>query len=249
MKYFLIAIIFISSFKLAMINHSKLDLSTLDPVKLDLRSKINWKSHKHALKRIQPILNEFKKDMIAYNNYSKKIENIVFQLDIDFIKNTTMTALCLEKDNIILIDYNYFHNAPKSNLKNLVYHELGHCIYDYAHRSHGIMSYKFNNTKNYVNAYKGEFFDLKNEYKTNTELYSYKNKVVQEFMDVFFNLRHNSALGETVKSYNKYDIINNVLKTQLAILVQLFLGLLGMFLIATFILSKMTISVYRRWRN
>lgn len=119
----------------------------------------------HEDVRFYSLLNQFEQDMIRFKQDPKRLR------DIKVVKNvspwTTHFQIASCSNNTL-----YYSSKllayPEQTQKRIFYHELGHCLFNYAHNHVGIMSYK-------------GFYKRMNDF----ELYSFFNQRGQNYLDMF----------------------------------------------------------------
>lgn len=188
-RLFITLIIFMSVYKIDK-NITRLNNQLKSEIHID------YNNHKESIKLVKKYLLDFKKDMIKYNKYDIKIEDVVFQFYEDNNKESKINeyyGFGYFEENVVLLNYILWNKLSDVEKKYLIYHELGHTIYDYAHSNEGIMSYEdnFSNEEELIK----DFFNGNHE--TNIEKYTYfNNKYLQEFFSRFLDeTRNDLALG------------------------------------------------------
>lgn len=211
---------FIMIFLLTRIDMEK--FSPQPPISASMGIEINKIENKQIRSEFKSVLFSFKKDSSSF--YHEKINSVVFQ-NINVGKGL---AICLPSENIILLTPRFYLMRDYSQ-KAILFHELGHCVFDYAHRDSGLMSYLAIDDKVYFYKYLKEFFDPENGYAKNNNLTIFKNPLLQEIADEYSLILNNYLLGRDIPISLFIDTLIALLKTQLMILLYLFINLLLVF--------------------
>ena len=201
---------------------SKVD-KNISRLKNQLNSNIDidYNNHEESIKLVEKYLLEFKKDMIKYNKYDKKIEEVVFQFYEDRDKDSKINeyyGFGYFEENIVLLNYNLWKKLSDIKKKYLIYHELGHTIYDYAHEDSGIMSYE----DNFINEKELIKIFFNGTHETNIKKYTYfSNKYLQEFFSRLLDeTRNDLALGY---EFSFKTMINNIYQLRNTVIGSFFL--------------------------
>jgi len=119
----------------------------------------------YQVKLIEKEYLHFKKNLMKYRPQDlTKLNSIQVKLVISPEEVTTLGGC---KDNLLAINKNQYIKLPSERLP-IIYHELGHCIYNYEHRESEIMSYK---SVKITDKNVKEFFNVEqNGYRTNQEV-------------------------------------------------------------------------------
>ena len=202
-------------------NYQNIDLSKLNNYKSIYTEEDYYRSifsivnHNYTYPFVKNHIDSFKRDMIKYNKYNRKIETIKIQIDYSL---GNYTAICNPNVNTMYINPVKYNMMSWQMKRYLIYHELGHCIYNLAHHHHGIMSYNTIDNPLLLMTYSFEnqvrdFFTSDN-IKTIDDTYVYKSKVVQEFMDCFAEYRNAFFLFKRQNLSLFFKGLNMMIKTQ-----------------------------------
>lgn len=176
--------------------------------------------HRNTYNEVKPFVKSFIEDMKKYNKYNPKIENTKYQ----FYKGEySKLASGYFEENVVFINLVRWFDLDYQAKKRLIYHELGHTIYDFAHVSDGVMSY--NDLDKINNKQIALFFTSKIE--TNTERYHFSdNKLIQDFIESsVIEIKNKEALGKELNFEDYFKSLGN-----------LFSSIIGSFILCSMLL-------------
>lgn len=148
---------------------------------LTKKKEVKWNISKikQESRHINYIINNFKRDMNYYNKDLSKFHKLGVIYNDSIWAESFAIAYCLD-DKLVLTN-NYFR-LPYNRKKKIFYHEMGHCLFNYAHHHYGIMSYRPNqfhhsNIRNFFQGYNQNYLTIfKN--KTNPEIWYLNTKIL-----------------------------------------------------------------------
>ena len=152
-------------------------------------SVIPWYNHlnRFSLFQYKNISNEvitkeyyddFKQDLIKRGFSTNKLDNMKIYIGHG-MSIFSFTAYC--EDMHLDINKRKYLSLSKLEQKRIFYHELGHCLYNYKHRNHGIMSYSYED----INQEElDDFFNPENGYlkfDPDLSIFSIKERILQHY--------------------------------------------------------------------